>query len=282
MSLNKDNKNKNYSISVLNRYLEKFKKINNKQFFNLLKWMIRLTRFTINDISNPSKTRFPKFAQGDIVKVDFGFNIGRELGGVHYAVVISNNDSPYSATIIVAPLTSIKVNSKINKWEINLETEFYDVLHHSYQATERDVNRFLLYKKILNNELQSFYSEFKESYCDFAKDESISKYNEIHLFLVLSGSPKDKKDSLFCYKELIEIYNRLKSTYQKIFESNAALKLELSFLKKSSKLKVDQIRCISKLRITNPRNATDALNGVRLLPITVSKIVNQIISNVCV
>lgn len=282
MSDSNDSKDRKYSISVLTDLLEKFKELNAKQFFNLLKWMIRLTKLTINDVSHSKKIRFAKFRQGDIVKVDFGFNVGRELGGVHYAVVLSNNDSQYSATVVVAPLTSIKANSKIKRWEMDLGGEFHETLTYAYEATERDVNRFMMYEEILKKELSSFHDEFKESTCNFKDEQNISKYNGIYLFLVSSGFPKGKADALFCYKDLTEAYSKVKELYQKIFKSNAALKLELSFLKKSSKLKVDQIRCISKFRIINPRNATDALNGAKLSQQTISKIIKQTISSLAI
>ena len=69
------------------------------------------------------------FKRGDIVKVNLGFNIGNELGGLHYCVVLNKNDNPYSGTLNVIPLSSFKENKKFNKNTcINLEDELYTLL----------------------------------------------------------------------------------------------------------------------------------------------------------
>ena len=74
-----------------------------------------LLAYWIEDFSNyhdEEKTFNPDslkvFKRGDIIKVNLGFNIGNELGGLHYCVVINKNDSPYFGTLNVIPLSSIK------------------------------------------------------------------------------------------------------------------------------------------------------------------------------
>ena len=69
------------------------------------------------------------FKRGDIVKVNLGFNIGNELGGLHYCVVLNKNDNPYSGTLNVIPLSSFKENKKFNDSTcINLGDELYNLL----------------------------------------------------------------------------------------------------------------------------------------------------------
>ena len=36
---------------------------------------------------------FKKYSRGDIVKVNLGFNIGSEQGGLHYAIVVEDNEA---------------------------------------------------------------------------------------------------------------------------------------------------------------------------------------------
>ena len=48
------------------------------------------------------------FKRGDIIKVNLGYNIGNELGGLHYCVVINKFDNPFNGTLNVIPLTSKK------------------------------------------------------------------------------------------------------------------------------------------------------------------------------
>ena len=48
------------------------------------------------------------YKRGQIVFVNFGFRIGNELGGNHYAVVLDTKNSKHSKTLTVVPLKSKK------------------------------------------------------------------------------------------------------------------------------------------------------------------------------
>ena len=52
----------------------------------------------------------PSYKRGDIVYVDFGWNIGNEYGGIHYSAVVENNTPKGSGTILVVPLTSFNAD----------------------------------------------------------------------------------------------------------------------------------------------------------------------------
>ena len=49
---------------------------------------------------------FPKFKRGTIVYVKFGVNIGSELSGNHFAIVLDKYDKVTKSTITVVPLSS--------------------------------------------------------------------------------------------------------------------------------------------------------------------------------
>ncbi len=51
------------------------------------------------------------YKRGQIVFINFGYRIGRELGGNHYAVVLDVKNSRHSHTVTVVPLNS-KKNTK--------------------------------------------------------------------------------------------------------------------------------------------------------------------------
>lgn len=50
--------------------------------------------------------KLKSYKQREIILVDFGFNVGGEFGGRHYAVVLEKNNNPTSGVILVAPITS--------------------------------------------------------------------------------------------------------------------------------------------------------------------------------
>lgn len=74
---------------------------------------------------------FPQFKPGDIVKVDFGFGIGSEFGGLHYAIVLAPSNSKNS-TVTVAPLRSLKPAKEspktLYKSDVYLGTELFTIL----------------------------------------------------------------------------------------------------------------------------------------------------------
>jgi len=86
-------------------------------------------------------TTLKTFKRGDIVKVNLGFNVGKEMGGLHYCVVINKNDNPYSGTLNVIPLSSAKENKTYNKDTcIDLGDELFYLLSNKLKKQEQLVN----------------------------------------------------------------------------------------------------------------------------------------------
>lgn len=48
----------------------------------------------------------PNFKRGEIIKVDFGINMGSELCNIHFAIVLNSDDNNSVDNITVLPLTS--------------------------------------------------------------------------------------------------------------------------------------------------------------------------------
>lgn len=66
-----------------------------------------------------------KYKRGSIIKVNLGFNVGSEEGGLHYCIVLDKSNALSSGTLTVIPLTSIKENKKYNSTTLNLGDEIY-------------------------------------------------------------------------------------------------------------------------------------------------------------
>ena len=63
------------------------------------------------------------YKRGDIVLAHFGYNAGNELGGVHYAVVVENDNNIASGIVTVVPISSLdadKTASDLHKSEVFL------------------------------------------------------------------------------------------------------------------------------------------------------------------
>lgn len=128
----KDSAIKRLDISF-NKHIElsEYKKSN-----LLAYWIKDFSNYHDNEkIFNPNSLK--TFKRGDIVKVNLGFNVGNELGGLHYCVVINKKDNPYSGTLNIIPLSSAKENKTYNiNTCINLGDELYTKL---YEKAQRDL-----------------------------------------------------------------------------------------------------------------------------------------------
>lgn len=120
---------KNNAIQRLDISINKHIELTEYKMSHLLSyWITDFAEYHDNE-KNFDSTSLKTFKRGDIIKANLGFNIGNELGGLHYCVVINKNDNPYSNTLNIVPLSSIKQGKKYNKNTcINLGNELFNLL----------------------------------------------------------------------------------------------------------------------------------------------------------
>ena len=102
--------------------LEEYKKSN-----LLAYWINDFAEYHDNEKTFDSHS-LKRYKRGDIIKVNLGFNVGNELGGLHYCVVINNTDNLSFGTLNIIPLTSIKENKNYSSYTVNLGNELYNSL----------------------------------------------------------------------------------------------------------------------------------------------------------
>ncbi|WP_085022405.1 type II toxin-antitoxin system PemK/MazF family toxin [Anaerovibrio sp. JC8] len=84
---------------------------------------------------------FPNFKRGNIVNVNLGFNIGAEMGGLHYAVVLADSNR-MNPNIVIAPLTSVKSTkdvSKLRPTELYIGEELFYMIKGKYTALRTSI-----------------------------------------------------------------------------------------------------------------------------------------------
>lgn len=116
------NENKRDAINKLNYYLEELISSNNleqiKKADLLSYWLKDYIRYLKGEKTfQPNKQE--NYKRGDVIKVNLGFNIGNEEGGLHYAIVV-NNPAKLSGIVTIVPLTSKKTNAKYHSSTVNL------------------------------------------------------------------------------------------------------------------------------------------------------------------
>lgn len=95
-------------------------------------WLQDYNRFlSFEDSFNPSYLK--TYKRGDIIKVNLGYNIGNEEGGLHYCIVVDKHNKQSSGVLTVIPLTSFK-NKKIHFSSVFLGDEIYKNFKNKYDA----------------------------------------------------------------------------------------------------------------------------------------------------
>lgn len=245
------------SIRFLNNTLEYYINNGNLRKAQLIsKWIKEFSNYVrFEEKFNP--TRNIAYKRGDIVKVNFGFNVGSELGGVHYAVVVENENRHYANTLVVIPMSSVKSDSKIHPHDLLIGSEFYSTLKTSVEAKHK--------ANVLETKRISHLLEVLQKTLIPLQDASQLNGTSISAATIL---------------ELKTQAATLKKEQDELSEKNSFVDkslTELELMKTGSVLKVKQIRAISKLRIWDPKRTQDILYGIHLSDNTMDKVNRKII-----
>lgn len=97
----------------------RYKKIKNSNYikFNSLdNWLDKESLIFEKETKQQNDKTYKTFRRGQIIKVDFGINIGAELCYTHFAIVLTKQDSINSDNLTIVPITSKtgKYNKRIN------------------------------------------------------------------------------------------------------------------------------------------------------------------------
>jgi len=163
------------------------------------------------------------YERGMVVKADLGFKVGSEEGGLHYAVVVENDNSKDNKTVMVIPLSSLELSEDISiidkKHEVFLG---YGIFKNEISKTES-----LLKNTITQLQLQGKSSEqidnetfkIKTKLSNYQKG-SIALVNQMcALSKIRIHSPTNINDELADFRldthKLNEIDKRIKTLYTK-------------------------------------------------------------------
>ena len=94
----------------------------------LLSYWVKTYTGMIRRENNFNPAAIPRLARRQIVNVDFGFRVGSELGGLHYAVVMDKENGLRGDTVTVVPLGSLKEHHRTSRNKIILEDGIYSAL----------------------------------------------------------------------------------------------------------------------------------------------------------
>ena len=179
--------------------------------------------------------RLLSYSRGDIIRVNFGFRVGKEFGGLHYAVVLDNKNAQSSNVLTVVPLSSTD-GRKVHRNNVDLGSELYTKVKNQFEH---------IFKKTQEN-----IRETKELLSAFDSNELTD-------------------ESLL---ELKEKYRNKEEEFIKNIATLERYKSEIDNMKSGSMAVINQITTISKQRIYVPKKSTDYLYRIRLSPSALDRI----------
>lgn len=218
-------------------------------------WLEEFTNYiSFEDEFDP--TRLLRYNRGNVLRINFGFNIGKELGGMHFAVVVDNDSKRNADVLTVIPLSSTDGRT-VHSRSVDLGTELFSKIS--------DVQKGLI-------------SSMEERLA--AVDESVKVFQStLELIKNVESSEKDSpafKDKLkevLNYKSQVETEKEL---LEKQFAQLERNEREIQKLKSGSMAVVNQITTVSKQRIYTPKRSEDFLYGISLSPAAMDKINEKI------
>ena len=153
---------KDKSLSRMDMSFLKHIELNEYKKSNLLAYWIYDYAVYHDEERNFDTTKIRTFKRGDVVKANLGFNIGSELGGLHYCIVLDKYDNPKNASLNVIPLTSKKIDKIYSKSAINLGKELYNILNNNLEKENRKLNNLLKKIEKINDIPESIQNVIKE------------------------------------------------------------------------------------------------------------------------
>lgn len=272
----KDINNKDRYIHYRDNQIYKLEKLGKewtdskyKQAVLLSYWYETYEKLLRKEENFKHQKKYFKYKRGQILFVNFGYRIGHELGGNHYCVVVSNNDSTHSGNVTVVPLRSFK--GRINKrFQVNLEDSLQMSIAYNLKKTISSLKESSETNTTIANTLEYVFNaesadlildSFDNLLEEFSDDYKIVNLINDARFYLLNNNTDELNNSIDDIKAFIK--KRLEKIEKEIplMQNKLSKALELN---KGSIADINQITTISKLRILNPRRKEDTLSNIIL------------------
>lgn len=222
---------------------------------DLISYWLKDFQLYLSQEKNFDASKIKSYKRGDVIKVNLGFNIGSEQGGLRYAIVLDRDNKHNSKTVTIIPLTSQKEEKKIYERDLSLGTELYNRLKAKHDSMAEKLKKET--DECTKNISQS--QEMLNLVAEAFPDEKYSSETEIFKF----------KSNL---KEVISKQNDVLKELQEDSKALNKISIELHRMKDGSIAKMEQITTISKQRIFDPRKKADVLSGISFSDAAMEKI----------
>ena len=228
---------------------------NNAKRADLISYWLKDFQLYLSQEKAFDAAKIKSYKRGDVIKVNLGFNVGSEQGGLRYAIVLDKDNKHNSKTITVVPLTSQKEEKKVYERDVLLGRELYTRLKAKYDSLSEDLAKQIKECQTNIEQSRQVYEFISIAFADATKfdPEKTAKMKS------------DLEDSLARQAERL-------TQLQEDTKALGKINVELHRMKDGSIAKIEQVTTISKQRIFDPRKSADALSGIRFSDAAMDKI----------
>lgn len=220
-------------------------------------WVYRKSVYLSNEINRTHPNR-KVYSQGAIVKVDFGVNVGSELSGHHFAVVLNKKDNRNNSKLTVVPLSSKDYKTSIELNEFISEKSNTELLKSVVKYANISISFLHVMQKLqeaigVNTKVtKKTIRDIEDEYGDAI---TVSDYEQATLFLKKEYSDWNEDlstilDKSKLAKQDLMMMRECRSQYEKYRKTSYAKIADITTVSKNRLMKINKLDPIGKIRIS--------------------------------
>lgn len=265
----KTNKLKQEQIFITQTACKRFELISKDIKIPKLKYLHRSLNFKSNIFHQENEGRkymYQKYKRGSVVMVNFGTNIGYELSGNHFAIVLNKDDNNKNGVLTVIPLTSkckssyLELEDSILDLVLKAQNKYIDMLISTQNLHSK-------HKQQIDDVLSDVSSNLDKIKELMGEDDYILKYKE-----TLNKMFEETDKYLEKVEELKAITEREKKEIDENMNKVFSVLEKYNSKDKTSYAMISNITTISKLKILKPTNKFDPIGKMYISNNSLNKI----------
>ncbi|MGB3161533.1 MAG: type II toxin-antitoxin system PemK/MazF family toxin [Carnobacterium sp.] len=220
------------------------------KFKFLPSWLKSKSFYLKSERSNPN-SNYKVYNRGAIVYVDFGVNVGYELSGNHFAVVMNNKDNCKNGVVTVIPISSKEKRSYISVGKV---IEIQSIKHFASHSDKLGTDfscllRALIYKDIVTEEqfekMNNGWSKLLNRYPKITGEVALARVEQWGLDLEDYDKILQKLESIFAD---LEAYRKVFIAYQKYTKESYVMPLNIQSISKYRIKKINKFDPSSRIK----------------------------------
>ncbi|MGX2946951.1 type II toxin-antitoxin system PemK/MazF family toxin [Enterococcus alishanensis] len=223
----------------------------------LPQWLTNFSQYLTNDRIKPKKN-YKVYKRGTIVYIDFGINVGHELSGNHFAIILNNYDNAKNGLLTVLPISSKEKKNYVPVGVILGTQSIRHVINYSDKQQEklRILILAALSTGLLNpNKLSPILIDIADKGAPLNKEDVLKKAQKLNLVSYTPQELKQKTNEL-----LKEIHQSRKvfDTYKKYTKESYIMPLNIQSISKNRIRRLNKFDPVGQIKA--PANVLDKID----------------------